>query len=693
MANREKLVLLRKTLTPFGECRFEVSTDAMEAYFSCARPSPGMTDDDLKSILCDAEISHGIQDDAIAQIVAIAETGQPVERILVARGTPVTEGRNGHLKFHKQPVGGTDGAEDDDETKDAAEQAEKTRIDYREMNRFDNVKSGDLIATYIPAVPGSGGTDVLGRVIPAPKVQDLTVRIGENIRHDETENAYYATHHGLVTFRRSMIAVTDVYDIAKDLTLKHGNIRFVGAVKVGGDIGDGYQVTAAEGITVGGTIEASNIVSGRDIIIQGGVTGKEKGQVRAKGTIRARYLSEADVITQGDVIVEREIVNSRVYALGRVVVESGTIMGSEVVALGGLITGDAGSDLGVHTTLVAGLHYKVWQQIRELDLELVNLREEQQKSLRFLHATFDKADAGEAIEGWLRDKVARRMEEAETKQKTIRRLERQVGDLSEEFADQAVSCISVAGTVYPGVALVAGRTEREITSPLTGPLSVFPDRFHSRTELESGLLVKKIWSGHQTTESLTESSDESDEAPDRCDLPGEERHLTYEEVEARFRAFDPERANRKGGRVLVAEDQTNMRMLICKALSKSGYETIEAKTGTEALIALQNGNIDCAVLDITMPDKSGIDVIRALRANGGPGSNTPFVICSGRKDKKDILAAMSLGASGYIVKPFQMNDLLEKVDGAIASSSDTDHEEDESPLSHSENDDNHAQAS
>ena len=87
------------------------------------------------------------------------------------------------------------------------------------------------------------------------------------------------------------------------------------------------------------------------------------------------------------------------------------------------------------------------------------------------------------------------------------------------------------------------------------------------------------------------------------------------------------------------------------------YEVVQARTGTEALTSAARDRPDLIVLDLGLPDVSGVDVIRGVRAH----SETPIIVLSARISSPDKVQALDLGADDYVTKPFSMQELLARV--------------------------------
>jgi two-component system, chemotaxis family, chemotaxis protein CheY len=113
--------------------------------------------------------------------------------------------------------------------------------------------------------------------------------------------------------------------------------------------------------------------------------------------------------------------------------------------------------------------------------------------------------------------------------------------------------------------------------------------------------------------------------------------------------------------VLIVEDSKAIRSMIRVSLEEDGgYFAVEAGNGFEALKALPTRSFDLIITDINMPDINGLELIGYVKSNPTYRS-IPLIIVSTEKSEEDKKRGMSLGAAGYVVKPFRKEHLLEMV--------------------------------
>jgi two-component system, OmpR family, response regulator len=113
--------------------------------------------------------------------------------------------------------------------------------------------------------------------------------------------------------------------------------------------------------------------------------------------------------------------------------------------------------------------------------------------------------------------------------------------------------------------------------------------------------------------------------------------------------------------ILVVDDDPHIRQLLVFALSKAGYQTLEAENGALALDVIARDHPDLVILDITMPTMDGLEVCRRVRAQG----SLPILFLSSRDDEIDRILGIELGGDDYVVKPFSPREVVARVGGIL----------------------------
>ena len=113
-------------------------------------------------------------------------------------------------------------------------------------------------------------------------------------------------------------------------------------------------------------------------------------------------------------------------------------------------------------------------------------------------------------------------------------------------------------------------------------------------------------------------------------------------------------------KVLVADDSSTMRKIIIRSLQAVGApEAVEAADGNEAVATFKPGQFSLVLTDWNMPGKSGLDVIREIRAQD---PSVPIIMVTTEAEKGRVMQAIQAGVSDYLVKPFTADTLREKLE-------------------------------
>jgi len=118
------------------------------------------------------------------------------------------------------------------------------------------------------------------------------------------------------------------------------------------------------------------------------------------------------------------------------------------------------------------------------------------------------------------------------------------------------------------------------------------------------------------------------------------------------------------GHILIVDDEAQFRRVIRTALAAKGYEVSEARSSTEAMERIRAAKYDLALLDINMPEMTGIEICREIRKN----SEMPIIMLTVRNTESDKVEALDAGADDYITKPFGARELLARIRAALRRS-------------------------
>jgi uncharacterized protein (DUF342 family) len=427
------------------------SADGLECsciYDPAISGSP-LTLGELQTFLSEAKVREGIDENALNTMIEKAEARQSVNGLLIAQGVPMVPGEDGRFDFAVQDSMADDEPENDDD-----------QIDFRNIQQFLNVTSGQLIGTLIEPGEGIAGKTVSGNDIPALAGKELKIRAGKHVRLENS--AVYSEADGRVSYRGEEISVEETYSVKGNVDFKVGNINYNGFLEVSGDVLDGFTVKATKGIKISGNIGSCTVESDGDISLCG-MAGQEKGSIRCGGVITAKFLHDTKIVCENDILVETEIRNCDIKSLGIVRVNKGVLVGGTCIAMGGVESSTIGSPTSVFTRIVTGVNYN------DLD-ELNRLFNELKKVLEDFKNSKDRSNATTLM-----------------KQRTA--ITEGIQELRSRYYEKANPKVNVKKKLFEKVNITLAKISEEIKEERSGPLSIIANtveggiRFLSMTDL------------------------------------------------------------------------------------------------------------------------------------------------------------------------------------------------------------------
>jgi two-component system alkaline phosphatase synthesis response regulator PhoP len=115
-------------------------------------------------------------------------------------------------------------------------------------------------------------------------------------------------------------------------------------------------------------------------------------------------------------------------------------------------------------------------------------------------------------------------------------------------------------------------------------------------------------------------------------------------------------------RILLVEDEPGLRLTLTDRLSSEGYEVATAADGDQGFLRASSEGFDLVILDVMLPGRSGFDVCRELRQRG---VEVPLLMLTARGQVADRVVGLKLGADDYLTKPFEVSELLARVEARL----------------------------
>lgn len=432
--------------------KVHIEADRMRAYATIVPPRRGGREMEMDGLLKGLEragVVHGIRRTELEYALARRLQNEP---ILAAEGTPPHDGADGRIEFFFRT----------DRHRGRPAEDEHGRVDFRELGLVENVVEGQPLARIVPATPGEDGTDVTGGRIPARPGRAAHLPAGVNVVRDG--DVLRAGVSGHVTYVRGRVRVDPLFTVPGDVDISVGNIRFQGTVEIGGMIEDGFRVEATGSILVRRSIGKAQVKAGGNVVVLGGIAGKDEALIQAEGDVVAKYVERAKVVAGRDVEAAEAILHAQVLAGHEVVVEGGrgAVIGGLVSAGRRITVRAVGGEGAARTVLRVGIDAEVLQRIETLQ-EMIAREEKRlgpiEEALRLIGGSRTVAPDVAARKGNLEEARERIRGVIASHRERLRALE-----TSLELLDPP-PLVRVADRAYAGTRIEIGRVSMVLQEP------------------------------------------------------------------------------------------------------------------------------------------------------------------------------------------------------------------------------------
>jgi len=350
-----------------AEINVELAEMEMKAFIRIKRPGQHGADlsmDGIRSILEMNNVNEGYLDETLLQLEnhAVYE-----ESILVAEGQKPQNGADAKVIYTFET-----------ENKIHLKEIDGGKVDFKELNNINNVVEGQILAKLVPPGKGVPGRTVTGKYLPAKDGKDAELVVGQNVRVSDDKKQAIAATNGQVIVQNGKISVEPIYMVEGDVSLKTGNILFLGSVEVMGNVEDGFNVKAAGNIEIHGTVGKCVLDAEGDIIVHAGITGRNEAQISAGGNIWSKFIENASAEAGGLVFISEGIVNSHITCDHKIICRGkrANVVGGKLVASEEIDAKTLGSIAGAETVLEVGFDPKTKAQLDAADAKLKTLEKE-----------------------------------------------------------------------------------------------------------------------------------------------------------------------------------------------------------------------------------------------------------------------------------------------------------------------------
>lgn len=456
----------------------EITRDEMHGSIIVDAPAMSGSDltyEQLYNALEAQGIRCGINSDKIKEFIDNPVYSTPFE---VASAILPEDGKDSYIQYNFET----------DQNKLKARESEKGNVDFKELNKIQNVVAGQVLATKIPATRGKGGKTLFGHYLEAKNGKEINVTLGQNVEFDKDGVSIIASVDGQVLFVNDKITVEPLL-MLDAVNIKSGNVKFVGSVIVKGNVEDGFDVKASGTIDIGGSVGKCQIESETgDVIIHQGVFGKNEGYIKAGKSLWCKFVQETKIEVEENVIATDSLMNCDITAMKNIVaygkkaqITGGTLFATEEICARTL--GSPGG--GTTTTLSVGIDPRAKKKLDDLqksqgdlvkELENLELDIQTLENQKKIRKSLPK-DKEENLRKFLERKNDILSENSEMN-KEIEALQSHLREL------KAVGKVKVEGTTYAGTKIYIRDVLDEVITDVSSCVFYYENAFAKRGKYE-----------------------------------------------------------------------------------------------------------------------------------------------------------------------------------------------------------------
>jgi len=435
-----------------------ISDDKMEAYLDIIPGGGGPESVDLayiQSLLEAQNIQYGVNKETLMQVAEKAVHKIRQDHVLVARGKMPVKGAPSYIRLKDRLFKSGDPRPKD---------TESSTVDYRMVSPFVMVQKGEPLGKRMKETPGTEGCNIFGDAVQPGKKEISQLEAGEHTHWKE--DVVYASVAGRFLLEKKVFSVTATLQIEGDVDYSTGHISFAGDVIIQGEIKDGFRVAAGGSVHIMKTLDASEVLCRKDLIIDGGIKGRNSGMIRVQGRVETRFVENCHLEAYQGLAVKSSILDSEVYSQGIVQVgeKKGALVGGILYAQKGLETVNLGSQRNSHTRIFCGISFPHMRKLKHLEKRLESLSLKMQ-NLRTLPDSSENREL---------------MEKAK---KALEVLQRSIGTyVVEQYADFSAE-VRVSGAVFPGTHITICDRELNIVEKHEN-VCIYYDKEKSRLALK-----------------------------------------------------------------------------------------------------------------------------------------------------------------------------------------------------------------
>ncbi len=449
-----------------------ISDDGMKVFLSAECLASGyIARTDIEALLGNLLPSDLVHSDVLHDCAIHLSKGEKIEQRRIAKGVEPQEGLAARLVFLvKRYV-------DPTKKKDPNSQ-EEAGPSLRDLNLFDNIRVGTIVARFYPAKAGTDGRDALGKAVKAPASQALTLKLDQSLElkpeaAGEGYQAIVAKTSGYLLDDAGALSIKDELLVRGNVDFHVGNLDFVGSITVKGDLLTGFTVRADKTISIQGSVQGGVAHSRTaDVLVKQFVFGGDHGSIVCGGSFSCATARKASVEAIGNILIGKEAIGCSFRTQAAVIGEKAKIIGGSIHSVCGVDALQLGNDSEIPTIIELCSDIEMTTEYTTLSVGIASHRKAAHLLELHLGPYAKNASRVEVLKGPFRARIEALLRKKREVDRSLLELLTKQTKLLETSRVAQVVRLNVRKMLYPGVIVRVGKEEFAPTEAIKGPCSI-----------------------------------------------------------------------------------------------------------------------------------------------------------------------------------------------------------------------------
>lgn len=439
---------------------------------------PTITKEEILAILPKEVWDGCIHHDVIDNIAKELSKGLKVEDRRIAKGIEAKDGTDGKFILTVKKMS----------PKPEIHEDEKGFIEFKDLHRFENIRSGTVVAKVIAARPGTPGTDPLGKSLPAKNGQPCKLVFDQTLElknHAEgTGQDLVALVDGFLSDDGGRLSIQQELKVSGCIDYKVGSIDFIGSVLINGDVLPGFLVKARKGVVIKGAVQEATVISSEgSVTIVGHCMGSPTSKIEAKTEISLTVANEVEAQAGTIISIAKEARDCQLRSGGNITGMKASLIGGSFYCACGIEAKAIGAKSGSATTISLSSDIGMTVEFAENEQRIAD----HEKILALLKAHLGPFASSESALSALSAAHKEKLQPILTKKRSVEASLTELNLKKEQLLANAhanhIFRVSFSDVLYSGVTVIAGEDRFVLKEDIKGPKSLTYSPENKRFEM------------------------------------------------------------------------------------------------------------------------------------------------------------------------------------------------------------------